>query len=98
MNTETATREIYWNINHQYLWVMYVLFLLVLLVGGYGVYLRLRRWRRGKPLARFDRPAERIQRLIQHALVQSRTAADVYAGLFHRMIFYGFIVLVAATT
>jgi len=97
MNPATATREIYWNIPHDSIWVMYVLFLVVLLVGGYGVYRRVRRWRQGKPLARFDRPAERIQRLIQHALVQSRTAVDVYAGFFHRMIFYGFIVLVIAT-
>jgi Fe-S oxidoreductase/nitrate reductase gamma subunit len=98
MNPALATREIYWNINHHFIWVMYVLWLVVLVVAGYGVWLRVRRWRHGKPLARFDRPAERIQRLIQHALIQSRTAVDVYAGFFHRMIFFGFIVFVIATT
>jgi Fe-S oxidoreductase/nitrate reductase gamma subunit len=98
MNPALATREIYWNIDHHYIWLMYMLFLVVLLVGGNGVYRRVRLWRQGKPLARFDRPAERIGRLIVHALVQSRTAVDVYAGFFHRMIFYGFLVLIAATT
>ena len=98
MNPAAATREIYWNIPHYSIGVMYALFLIVLLVAGYGVYRRFRRWRRGKPLACFDRPGERIRRLLQYALVQSRTAASVYPGLFHGMIFFGFLVLTAATT
>ena len=69
----------------------------MLLVAGYGVYRRFRRWKRGKPLARFDHPAERIQRLVQYALAQSRTTASAYPGLFHGMIFFGFLVLMAAT-
>jgi Fe-S oxidoreductase/nitrate reductase gamma subunit len=98
MNPATATREIYWNIPHYSIGVMYALFVVVLLVAGYGVYRHFRRWRRGKPLARFDRPVERIGRLLQYALVQSRTASVAYAGLFHGMIFFGFLVLIAATT
>ncbi len=67
------------------------------MVGGYGFYRRYRHWRRGKPLACFDQPAERIGRLLQYALVQSRTTASAYPGLFHGMIFFGFLVLTAAT-
>jgi len=96
MNTAEATRQIYWNISH--VWVMYVLLLPVLIVAGYGIYRHVVRWRRGLPLARFDRPAERIKLVLKHALGQQRTARDGYAGLFHRLIVYGFIVLVIATT
>ncbi len=96
MNTAEATRQIYWNISH--VWLMYVLLLPVLVVAGYGIYRHVALWRHGLPLARFDRPAERIRLLLKHALAQQRTARDRYAGLFHRFIFYGFIVLVIATT
>ena len=96
MNAGEATRQIYWNISH--VWLMYVLFLGVVAIAGYGFYIRISRWRQGLPLARFDRPAERIRLVIRHVLAQSRTARDPYVGIFHRFIFYGFIVLVLATT
>lgn len=96
MNSAEATRQIYWNIS--YVWVMYVLLVPVLVIFGYGVYRRIRCWRLGLPVSRFDRPAERIQLVIRHAIAQSRTAREGYAGLFHRFIFYGFVILAVATT
>ena len=56
------------------------------------------RWRRGQPAARFDRPAERVRLLLKHAVAQRRTARERYAGLFHRLISYGFVILTIATT
>jgi Fe-S oxidoreductase/nitrate reductase gamma subunit len=96
MNSTEATREIYWNISR--LWVMYALLFPAALVAGYGIYRHLSRWRRGLPVARFDRTAERIKLLLTHALAQRRTARNAYAGLFHRFITYGFIILTIATT
>ncbi len=96
MNIAEATRQIYWNIS--YVWVMYVLLVPLLVLFGYGVYRRIRCWRLGLPVSRFDRPAERIQLVIRHAIAQSRTAREGYAGLFHRFIFYGFVILAVATT
>jgi Fe-S oxidoreductase/nitrate reductase gamma subunit len=96
MNAAEATRELYWNISH--VWVMYALLLPTLAIFSYGVYRHVILWRRGLPLERFDRPADRIRLLLKHAVAQSRTARDVYSGLFHRMIFYSFLVLAAATT
>ena len=91
-----ATREIYWNVSH--VWVMYALLLPTAAVAGYGLYGHLSRWRRGQPAARFDRPAERVGLLLKHAVAQRRTARERYAGLFHRLISYGFVVLTVATT
>jgi ferredoxin len=96
MNTAEATRQIYWNISH--IWVMYLLLLPTAVVAGYGVYRHFSRWRRGLPAARFDRPVERVQLVASHALAQRRTARNRYAGLFHRLITYGFIILTIATT
>jgi len=96
MNTADATRQIYWNISH--IWVMYLLLLPTAAVAGYGIYRHFGRWRRGLPAARFDRPVERVQLVARHALAQKRTSRNRYAGLFHRLITYGFIILTIATT
>jgi Fe-S oxidoreductase/nitrate reductase gamma subunit len=96
MSSAEATRQIYWNVSH--LWVMYALLLPVVAVAGYGIYRHLSRWRRGLPAARFDRPVERARLVFNHAVAQSRTARENYAGLFHRLISYGFVILTVATT
>ncbi|HEX8000553.1 MAG TPA: heterodisulfide reductase-related iron-sulfur binding cluster [Pyrinomonadaceae bacterium] len=91
-----ATRQIYWNISH--IWVMYALLLPTAAVAGYGIYRHFSRWRRGLPLARFDRPLKRLQLVIKHAIAQRRTARKLYAGIYHQFISYGFVVLTIATT
>jgi len=91
-----ASRQIYWNITH--IWVMYLLLIPTLGVAGYGVYRHLKRWRRGLPVTRFDQPGRRLRLLLKHAGGQARTARDAYAGLFHALISYGFLVLTIATT
>ena len=96
MNTAEATRQIYWNISH--IWVMYALLLPTAAIAGYGVYRHANRWRRGQGAARFDRPADRLKMVIEHAVAQRRTARDAFAGSFHRLITYGFVILTIATT
>jgi Fe-S oxidoreductase len=97
MDTASATRQIYWNISQ--VWVMYALLLPTAAVASYGIYRHLSRWRRGLPaVARFDHTGARIRLVLKHALAQRRTARNRYAGLFHRFITYGFIILTIATT
>jgi Fe-S oxidoreductase len=47
----------------------------------------------GLPDNRFDRPWERLKGLILYAFVQKRMVRDRYAGFFHLLIFWGFMVL-----
>ena len=96
MNPAGATRQIYWNISH--IWVMYVLLAPTLAIFLYGFYRQVKKWQRGAPAARFDRPRKRLKRLFKHAVAQRRTARDAYAGTFHRFISYGFVILTIATT
>ncbi len=95
MSAAQATRPIYWNISH--IWVMYAMLAPAVAVGGWGVWRKVQRWRRGTPLARFDRPLDRLQLVIRHALAQRRTARERYTGVFHRFVTYGFIILTIAT-
>ena len=91
-----ATREVLWNIGHA--WVMYALLLPTLAIAAYGIYARVRIWRRGQAENRWDRPLARIALVAKYALLQLRTWRKLYPGLMHAMIFWGFIVLTIATT
>jgi len=91
-----ATRPVLWNITD--VWVMYALFVVSVIVAGYGVYRRVAMWRRGSPASRFDRSAERLKLLLKHALGQRRTIREKYAVFFHTFIYTGFIILTVATT
>ncbi len=96
MNDSQATREVLWNIHHA--WLMYVLLVPTVAVAGYGLWRRIKLWRQGLPEARFDRPMERLMLVGKYAVLQMRTWRKAYPGVFHAMIFWGFIVLTIATT
>jgi Fe-S oxidoreductase len=98
MNPEYATREVFWNIPHSFVWVMYLMFIASAAVALYGIYRRVQIWRRGLPAQRFDRPGERLRMLLKHAAAQRRTVREKYAAVFHTFIYTGFIILVIATT
>lgn len=71
MNHDDATRPILWNIQHA--WIMYVLLVPTMAVAGYGIYRRVKLWRRGQSEPRFDRPLERIRLLVTNAVLHLRT-------------------------
>ncbi len=91
-----ATREVFWNITH--LWVMYVMFAASAAIAVYGFYRRIAVWRRGLPANRFDQPLLRLRLLLKHAVAQGRTIREEQAGVFHTLIYTGFIILTIATT
>ncbi|MCA9076769.1 MAG: respiratory nitrate reductase subunit gamma [Planctomycetaceae bacterium] len=96
LNPAEATREVMWNISHS--WVMYMLLVPTMIIAGRGVYRQVQKWRAGQPAARFDRPAERIKRVVKHVLLQQATLRDRFAGVYHFLLFWGMITLTIATT
>ncbi|MXZ36925.1 MAG: 4Fe-4S dicluster domain-containing protein [Holophagales bacterium] len=96
MDPTQATREVFWNI--EYTWLVYVLMVPTLAVFGWGFWLKIRRWRAGQPEVRFDRLGERMQLFLKNAVGQGRTIKRRYAGIFHTLVYTGFIVLFLATT
>jgi len=91
----TPTREVYWNISA--IWLMYVLLIPTILVFAYGVYRHYRLWRLGKSENRFVPVSERIKGLLVYALGQARLLRNIYGGLFHTLIFFGFVILFLGT-
>ncbi len=96
MDPSQATREVLWNIDHS--WLMYVLMVPTLAVFGWGFWLKIRRWRVGRPTVRFDRLPERLSLFVRNAVGQGRTIQSRYAGFFHSLVYTGFVVLFIATT
>jgi len=51
----------------------------------------------GAPDPRFDRPGRRLWNVVEYGLLQRKMFRDPYAGLYHILIFSGFVVLTVRT-
>ncbi len=92
----TPTREVYFNIEQ--VWVMYVLLAATLAVFGHGCHRRWRLWKAGAPAPVRGAISARLRRLLLqvfgHRTLLARYRA---AGLFHLLLFWGFVILFAGT-
>ena len=92
-----ATREIYWNVGHGVVAVMYLLTIAAVSGAAFGFKERLEIWRQGKPLDRFDRRGDRAQRMLATVFGQTRVFRVKDGGVFHSLFFWGFLTLLAGT-
>jgi Fe-S oxidoreductase/nitrate reductase gamma subunit len=70
------------------------LVLIAILAFVYSVTRRIRVLMAGAPENRFDRIGTRILKTLEYAFAQKRMFRDFYAGVFHILIFGGFVVLI----
>jgi len=94
-----ATRELYWNIGHgamvlipMYLFTFAALGLLVR--GGLQ---RVKIYRQGKPLNRFDNRAQRVWSVVENVLFQKKLLKVKGPGFAHGFFFWGFALLFIGT-
>lgn len=92
----TPTREIYWNIVLGPL--VYLLAAAALGVMSYGIYQRARLWRMGGGEMRIDHAGRRLWGVVEEVLFHRRMLRDLYPGLMHLFIFYGFFAELIATS
>lgn len=90
-------RETFWNIPHWAEIAQYLAGLLTVLILGYGVIRRVRRWLQGQPQRRIDNIGARIWAVIVQAVGQARTLKDPIPGIMHFTIFWGMIALLIGT-
>ncbi len=74
-----------------------LLVLASVVVFVYSISRRVRVLLAGRPDDRFTRIGERVGRTLEYAFAQKRMFRDFYAGLFHILIFGGFVVLTVRT-
>jgi Fe-S oxidoreductase/nitrate reductase gamma subunit len=77
--------------------VNYILAIVAVLILIYAFYDRIRLWRHGTAANRSDRMVERIKGVIQYIIGHWRVLKDLYPGIMHAFIFWGFALLFIGT-
>ena len=95
--TEIPVRETFWNIPAWAVAGVYVGGAIAVAVFAWGLYRRIRVWRRGGPEMRGDRIPERIVKVIREVLFQARILSQPYPGIMHAAMFWGFLALFTGT-
>jgi len=87
-------REVFWNAE-SYEGLLFAFTAVALAIFAYGVYKRWQLWTAlGKPEDRSYNIGERIKLLFLNGFLQIKTSKDVYPGIMHGLIFFGFFVLI----
>jgi Fe-S oxidoreductase/nitrate reductase gamma subunit len=85
-----------WNASHVPLF--YSLFAVSLMIFGFGVYQRIRRWKKGKgDNERFSELTNRLFFMLKEVFSQNKVRQKRFPGLIHVFVFYSFLVLVVTT-
>lgn len=94
-----ATRELYWNVGHG-MTVLLPMYIFTFAALGFLVrscLQRIRVYRQGKPLNRFDQRAVRIGEVVKNVLLQSRVLLVKGPGFAHGLFLWGFLLLFIGT-
>lgn len=94
------TRELYWNVGHGYMTLvpMYVFACIAVGILIYGLLQRVKIYKQGLPLDRFDQPGIRTIRLIRNILFQTHIIKKMWPGFLHGLFFWGFGLLFIGTS
>ncbi len=92
-----ATREVLFNIAHWWRWPLYVAAIILIGVVALGPIRKSRFWRLGRNEKRWDRVWERAKVFALYGIGQGRLPNDLYAGIMHLFIFWGWAVLFFGT-
>jgi len=91
------SREIFWNISSIGHWIIYVLLVGALACCVWFFVKRRNLWRLGSPENRSDHPMRRLLDAAAQTVSQRRVVHDPLGGFMHLLIFWGMVVLIAAT-
>ncbi len=94
----TPTREILWNVPPPVMGAVYVLSLLCAVWIIFWFARRSRLWKRGAAIASQLSWKDGLARLTDYLATHRTVRRDPYAGWMHALIFWGFVILLIATT
>src|SRR5258708_19328654 len=97
MNPSEATRVVQWNTTLPMVVFMYATMVIALAIFGFGIWRRVRLWRLGKRVVRWDHLGQRFRIVMVQAFGQTNLLKERVPGIMHALIFFGFLVLFAAT-
>jgi len=100
---ETVERLPLWELYGSLSWsrlFVYALGFLAILIFIYGVWQRMRMYRLAKgkdPIPRLNEIPARIWDFVRNAILQVKVISDIFPGVMHALIFFGFAVLFLGT-
>jgi Fe-S oxidoreductase/nitrate reductase gamma subunit len=93
-----ASREVFWNITYSY--VVYILAAIAVAFWVFSIYRRYKLWHLGKPDDCSKNIGKRIRVFIRTTVVDvlahRRFLRNLYSGIMHLIIFWGFVILLLA--
>jgi Fe-S oxidoreductase len=92
-----ATREVLFNVGHWLRWFLYAITAVLFVVIALGPLRRSELWRIGRPEPRWDHIGARLKVFLFYGVGQGRLPNDLYAGVMHLFIFWGWLVLFIGT-
>ena len=95
MDASTPSREVLWNINHE--WIMYPCLVLALVACAYFLVRRMKLWTVGQPIDRTSNVGERLKGAFVDAVLQSTVLRKKGVGAMHLGMYVGMLILVIAT-
>lgn len=100
LDTATAHREVLWNVSSfADQLIFYSLFAASLFICLWGLWSKVRLWMRGKPDAdRFGFWWIRFLELVRFVFLNRGVNRERQVGVFHSLVFWGFLVLLFTTT
>ncbi len=96
-DSQSATREVLYGVGHVLRWLLYLLTGVVFVAIASGPYRRRVLWKVGKEDKRNDRIATRAAAFLKYGFGHGRLSNDLYAGVMHLFIFWGWTVLFIGT-
>lgn len=94
---DTPCRWTMWNVEGQEMYLYLLMAVCALFLLG-RLWIRIQTWRQGQGELQFDRPLERIGRVLKYVLAQSKILRDRMPGLMHAGMFFGFTALFIGTS
>ena len=93
-----ATREVLFNVGHGLRWILYLVTAVVFAIIAAGPYRKAKLWKIGRhDEGRWDRIGQRAKVFLFYGIGQGRMTNDLYAGVMHLFIFWGWVVLFIGT-
>ncbi len=89
-------RQVFWNAEY-FEPVLFFFTAIALAIMAYGFYRRWRMWKamgKPEPENRFANRNERLKYLLKNVVLQANTSKEIYPGIMHGLIFFGFFVLI----
>jgi Fe-S oxidoreductase len=90
-------RNGYYNIRIPMRVVFFVVIGIAVVFMAWGIFQRMRVWRRGQPEGRLDRVGQRLGRVLKYAVAQVRILRQRYPATMHLAIFWAMVLLFIGT-